>query len=248
MQLARIEFLFGLCLLIAAYFISHTINGMLQTLIITGLGDPTAKQEGYLSPDPFKHFDPFGFTVALICLGIGWFQSVPINTNAFIGRSRYIRMFVALFSETFISIGLAIVSLTTSIGIFGSRITLGLIQRVFPFYGWFIFKLFSKSASLNLASVFSDQYSTLTIIVATLLVTLAYLNVFIALFSILHNAFRYVIEIGFDKGYAYTEYADYLFLLGPLLVLIVFGEYIQTGLFMFTYTATITISSLLGIL
>ncbi len=248
MQLARVEFLFGLCLLIAAYFISHTINGILQTVIVTNLGDPTAKQDGYLSIDPFKHFDPFGFIIGLICLGIGWFQTIPINTNAFIGRSRYLRMFIALFAETFISIGLAITTLTTSIGVFGPYVTLGLIQRVFPFYGWFIFKLFSKTASLNLASVFSDQYSTLSIVVATLLVTITYLNVFIALFSMLHNAFRYLIEIGFDKGYSYIEYADYLFLLGPLLVLIVFGEYIQSALFMFTYTATITISSLLGIL
>ena len=248
MHLAHAEFLLGLCLLIAAYFISHTINGILQTLITSSLGDPTAKQDGYLSVDPFKHFDPFGFLVGLICLGIGWFQTVPINTSAFTGRSRYLNMFLALFSETFISIGLAITSLTASIGLFGPAITLGLINRVFPFYGWFIFKLFSKSATLNLALVFSDQASMFTLVLATLLVTLTYLNVFIALFSLLHNSFRYLIEIGFDKGYSYTEYADYLFILGPLLVLIVFGQYIQTALFMFTYTATIAISSLLGIL
>ena len=248
MQLVYVEFMFGLCMLIAAYFISHTINGIVQTLISSALGDPTAKQEGYLSPDPFKHFDPFGFVIALICLGIGWYQSVPVNTNAFIGKSRYLKMFLTLFSETFISIGLAIASLTTSIGLFGDIITLWLIQRIFPFYGWFIFKLFSKSASLNLASIFFDQYSTLTIIVATLLVTLAYLNVFIALFSSIHNIFKFLIELGFDKGYSYAEHADYLLIVGPLLVLIAFGEYIQTGLFMFTYTSTITISSLLGIL
>ena len=157
-------------------------------------------------------------------------------------------MFVALFAETGISIGFAIASLTTCIGSFGPFVTLGLIRRVFPFYGWFITKLFSKTVSLNLAQVFSDQHSTVSIIIATLLVTIAYLNVFIALFSMLHNAFRYLIEVGFDKGYGYIQYADYLLLLGPLLVLILFGGYIQGALFMFTYWSTITISALLGLI
>lgn len=247
MNLARIEFLFGLCLLSAAYFISHTINGMLQTLTTDALGDPTARDAGYLSPDPMKHFNPFGYFIGLIIFGIGWFQSVPITTNAFTGKSRYLKMFIALFSETFYSIGLAIASLTTAIGAFGPKLTLSLIARVFPFYGWFIFKLFSKTATLNLATLFSGQPAA-TIVISTLLVTITYLNLFIALFSIIHNSFRYIIEIGFDKGYSYIEYADYLFILGPLLVLIVFGDIIQQMLFSFCYQATIIISAVFGLI
>ncbi len=248
MQLASVEFLLGLCLLIAAYFISHTSNGVLQTLLVKSLGDPSAQDAGYLSLDPFKHFDPFGFFIGLICLGIGWFQSIPINTNAFNGRFRYLKMFLALFAETYISIALSVVSLTASLGFFGPVITNKLIAKVFPFYAWFIFKLFTKSATLNLAAVFSDNYSTFSIVSATLLATIAYLNMFIALFSLLHNAFRYFLEIGFDKGYSYIEYADYVAILGPLLVLISLGEYIQDGLIIITTYATNTISALLGIL
>jgi hypothetical protein len=247
MLLARVEFFLGLCLLIAAYFISHTINGILQAITTNALGDPTAKQEGYLSIDPMKHFNPFGFFIGLIMFGIGWFQTVPINTNAFIGRGRYLKMGIALFSETFYSIGLAIASLTVSIGAFGPEITLGLIQRVFPFYSWFIFNLFSKTAALNLATLFTNQ-PAITIVLSSLLITITYLNVFIALFSIIHNAFRFIIELGFDKGYSYIEYADYLFILGPLLVLIVFGDSIQQALFMFTYKSTLILSVLFGLL
>ncbi len=87
-NLAFAEFLFALILLISAYFISHTINGFLQATVINALGDPTAKNEGYQSLNPLDHIDTFGF-IALVFLGIGWLQTVPIDPYAFTGSLRY---------------------------------------------------------------------------------------------------------------------------------------------------------------
>lgn len=42
------------------------------------LGDPTAKNEGRLTLNPFKHFDPFGFLMFLI-VRFGWAKPVPVN-------------------------------------------------------------------------------------------------------------------------------------------------------------------------
>lgn len=42
------------------------------------LGDPTAKQRGRLSLNPFRHLDPIG-TFSLIVLKFGWAKPVPVN-------------------------------------------------------------------------------------------------------------------------------------------------------------------------
>ena len=49
------------------------------------LGDPTAKQLGRLTLNPFKHFDLFG-TMMLLLTGFGFAKPVPINPNYFKNR------------------------------------------------------------------------------------------------------------------------------------------------------------------
>ncbi len=49
------------------------------------LGDPTAKQLGRLTLNPFKHFDLFG-TMMLLLTGFGFAKPVPINPTYFKNR------------------------------------------------------------------------------------------------------------------------------------------------------------------
>jgi len=42
------------------------------------LGDPTAKNQGRLTINPFAHLDPMG-TILLFLIGIGWGKPVPFN-------------------------------------------------------------------------------------------------------------------------------------------------------------------------
>jgi Zn-dependent protease len=46
------------------------------------MGDPTAKNMGRLTLNPFKHMDPVGF-VMLMVLGFGWAKPVQINPRNF---------------------------------------------------------------------------------------------------------------------------------------------------------------------
>ena len=46
------------------------------------LGDPTAKNLGRLSIDPFKHLDLLG-TLMMLLFGFGWAKPVPINPRNF---------------------------------------------------------------------------------------------------------------------------------------------------------------------
>ena len=46
------------------------------------LGDPTAKREGRLSLNPFRHFDLFG-TLCMVFVGVGWAKPVTTNPRYF---------------------------------------------------------------------------------------------------------------------------------------------------------------------
>jgi len=46
------------------------------------LGDPTAKSEGRLTLNPFKHLDPLG-TLAFFFVSFGWAKPVPVNPRYF---------------------------------------------------------------------------------------------------------------------------------------------------------------------
>ncbi|MFB0534741.1 MAG: site-2 protease family protein [Anaerolineae bacterium] len=48
------------------------------------LGDPTAKEAGRLSLNPFAHLDPWG-TLMLLVFGLGWGKPVPVDAD----RLRY---------------------------------------------------------------------------------------------------------------------------------------------------------------
>ena len=49
------------------------------------LGDPTAKKEGRLTMNPFKHLDLFG-SLMILLVGIGYAKPVPINPYYFKNR------------------------------------------------------------------------------------------------------------------------------------------------------------------
>ncbi len=46
------------------------------------LGDPTARNLGRLTLNPFKHIDPIGF-ICMVLFRVGWANPVPINTRNF---------------------------------------------------------------------------------------------------------------------------------------------------------------------
>ncbi len=56
-----------------------------HALTAYALGDPTAKYNGRLSLNPFKHLHPIGF-VCMLLFGFGWANPVPINANYFKNR------------------------------------------------------------------------------------------------------------------------------------------------------------------
>ena len=207
-NLSLTEFFFSTILFLFAYMITHTISGCLQAYTTYLLGDPTAREEGFLDINPLVHIDPFG-VFALLIFGIGWFQTVPIDPSSFRGRWAHARLFAAYSTEAVISICLAIGALFLCVCSFGLPLSDLLVYKIFTYRP--LVSLFSSSgAHFDLAALFSEYKSPLSIVSAFLLVALVYLNIIVARSSIIYNGFRYMLVIGAEKGYGYMEYADYL--------------------------------------
>ncbi len=65
--------------------IALVIHEFAHSLTAYKLGDPTAKEMGRLSLNPFKHIDPVG-AVCLFLFQVGWARPVPMNPKYFKNR------------------------------------------------------------------------------------------------------------------------------------------------------------------
>ena len=73
-----IQLLLSLPIILFALSLHETAHGF----IASKLGDPTAKNLGRLTVNPFKHLDPLGF-LSMVLFGFGWAHPVPINSRYF---------------------------------------------------------------------------------------------------------------------------------------------------------------------
>lgn len=58
------------------------IHEFAHSFVAFKLGDPTAKNSGRMTPNPFVHLDPIGLLM-MIFMGVGFAMPVPINSNNF---------------------------------------------------------------------------------------------------------------------------------------------------------------------
>ena len=75
------ETIFGIAILIFSVVLHEVSHG----LVANSLGDPTAKNAGRLTLNPFPHIDPIGSVVVPLFLllttgtAFGWAKPVPVN-------------------------------------------------------------------------------------------------------------------------------------------------------------------------
>lgn len=73
---------------IVTLFMSVTCHEYAHGWSAYKMGDPTAKDAGRLTFNPFKHMDPVGTLLILVGAPIGWAKPVPVNPNNFTGKYR----------------------------------------------------------------------------------------------------------------------------------------------------------------
>ena len=66
-------------------FFALVFHEWVKARVSTALGDPVPKNNGFLTWNPFKFFEPIGFLL-MIAIGFGWGQPVP--TSSFYYRDR----------------------------------------------------------------------------------------------------------------------------------------------------------------
>ncbi len=65
-----------------AIIIGLTVHEWAHAFAANKLGDPTAKNLGRMTLNPFAHIDLFGF-LCLLVVGFGWAKPVPVNPRNF---------------------------------------------------------------------------------------------------------------------------------------------------------------------
>lgn len=65
-----------------AILIGLTVHEWAHAYAAYRLGDPTARNLGRMTLNPFAHFDIFGF-ICLMLVGFGWAKPVPVNPRNF---------------------------------------------------------------------------------------------------------------------------------------------------------------------
>lgn len=76
-----IVFLLG----IPAIMIATTIHEFTRAAVSSSLGDKLPREQGRLTINPLKHFEPIGMILMLAC-GFGW--GLPVNTSALYYKDR----------------------------------------------------------------------------------------------------------------------------------------------------------------
>ena len=75
-----IKFVIAVIILFVPLLISITVHEWAHGFTAYKFGDPTPKNQGRLSLNPFAHLDPVG-TLMLFIIGIGWAKPVEINSG-----------------------------------------------------------------------------------------------------------------------------------------------------------------------
>ncbi|MGI6112834.1 MAG: site-2 protease family protein [Mahellales bacterium] len=79
--------LMGILYRLPAIFIAFSFHEFAHAYVAYKLGDPTPKNQGRLTLDPFAHIDILGF-ILLLFMGFGWAKPVRVNPASFKNRRR----------------------------------------------------------------------------------------------------------------------------------------------------------------
>ena len=76
------QLLQGVVFVLPGILIGLTVHEWAHAFAAFKCGDPTAKNMGRMTLNPFAHLDPIGF-LALLLVGFGWAKPVPVTTRNF---------------------------------------------------------------------------------------------------------------------------------------------------------------------
>lgn len=200
-------------LLLVVYMTSVSISGYIQAWVAKKCDDTTPEDTGFLTLNPLVHSDIIGL-LALILTGLGWPRLMLFNPHYVSKRHKLLKLGIMHATGALVCIALAVIALCIALTCFGGT---GPIDTLLN-------HVFRDEWPFTSASYLYADKSSSYIIGALLSVYFVFFNVFIAMFYTVFNGFRYLIAVGFERGYKYVEHSEILTILGPLLFLFIFGS------------------------
>ena len=218
------EFIVWFITFFVAYLITITLAGYFRAWVNDKLGDDTAKEQGYLSFNPLVHIDPFGF-ITLLMFSVGWGQQIPVNPYKLGGVHRTAKLLTAYLSGVVAHLLQAIVALTLLLLMFDKNIVV-LAEQIIRYQA--MSHILVASAYPNAPSLF--------ISIAFILIALIYLNLILAVFSLVMNGSTVGLLLFAERSPQSSMANPYAVIGLPLLLLLFFYEPLQDmGLFIITH-------------
>jgi len=178
-----------------------------ESFVAKKAGDETLAEE---PESPLQYIDFFGLLCAIF-MGLGWGKSIQFNPHTIIGRYRLWRVVMVYMARPFFSFMIALSSLLACVFLIGPQ------SLRFAFWN-----LFSRTVLLQQLSAAFPEYSSMTLVIVFILLSLVTLNTFLVVWNIINHSFHYILFIGAERGYDYMKYAEALAIFGPLVILVFF--------------------------
>lgn len=238
MSWQNVEFIIGTISLIFAYFFSVTVVGAAEGAVAEWSGDDTAKQANFLSGNPFAYLDFVGFICTML-IGFGWGRTLPFNPNHVPEPHKMRKVFLVYMAQPFFSLILALCALTTNVFLVGPH------SLQFAFWNNMLSR--SMNVPLHQLSIMYPDSSSIILVFVVILLSIISLNTFIATWSLINNAFHYILFIGSERGHDYMKHAEALAFFGPFLILVLFTGPLRTILLTALIHIAYWIASLCGV-
>lgn len=229
--------IFLLIILTLSYYTSMAINGSIQAIIADKLGDSTAKDLGYATPNPLMYFEPINFVI-FVFLRFFICPVLPINPFNIKNPLRLFKIFWIYFFEIISCMCLSVISLLVCLAYFGGAKTNSLMCF---FKSYQEFGLYGKHLEYFDFSSFSN-------VIGLILIATMFINAIMAVTVLVFNSFKYLLIVGVEKNYSYIKYSDYFVFLVPFLTLYITFCFWYRHIFGLILKITGIIAKLIGIL
>ncbi|MFC1841682.1 hypothetical protein ACFLYA_01290 [Candidatus Dependentiae bacterium] len=223
-SLGIIESIIGFMTIVFAYFFVVTVSGYFRAWVAGKMGDETPAYNGFLTFSPLKHTDPIGFVI-LILLGFGWGRYIPIMPFNISDPFRRLKLLIANFSDVFINLVIATVSLIGLIIYFGRHV-LGLSMLMMLPDSLSSRELFGFAKSLNIIRLnLETAYPTTSpfaISITLITICVMYLSVLLAVLNFIINGFGFIYMVLKEKYSLSGRYSLFFLLVAPMLFICFF--------------------------
>ena len=209
------EMLIGKIVLLISYFITIPLIGCCRAWVAEKMGDDTPEQFGFLTCNLTAHVSWLWVALMIFVpsFDFGFGKYIPINPLNIQGKNRGLRLMAAYLADTCASIILATLALFALVLFFGQA------------------EFFKSYAVLRGVVSYANYDSTSShgIAIALLLTGFIVFNSMLAAFNSIVNLFYLGFFYYFDGNMQLAEHVEWVMLVGPLLLIILFFGIVQFG-------------------